>query len=289
MSKALVSIAVIIVLPSLVFAQGSIFGQVTNSDVSLPAEGEISFFGYLDDTDEEIRIETSVGAGYDNGNWFDDFQNYLTEAPGNPYNHHFHNHANGEGFILSGPIPNNSFQQEDISLNAINWPETPTGLTADVLSYWSVEISWAPGDGSSWHIYRRMASSDGSLFRIDDPAGTLANPGVTDTFYVDSTLDSAGAYDYMIIAEDLTGNLSPHSEVITINIADSIYIPGDANADGLVNVGDCTYTINFIFREGPPPMPYISGDSNCDTIVNVGDVVYTINYIFREGPPPGCP
>ena len=30
--------------------------------------------------------------GYDAGNWFDDFQNYLTEAPGNPYDYHFFNH-----------------------------------------------------------------------------------------------------------------------------------------------------------------------------------------------------
>ena len=64
------------------FAQGSIYGTVANADLSTPTNGEISFFGYLDDTDEEIRIESSVGAGYDAGNWFDDFQNYLTEAPG---------------------------------------------------------------------------------------------------------------------------------------------------------------------------------------------------------------
>ena len=31
------------------FAQGSIFGAVTNSDVSTPVNGEISFVGYLDD------------------------------------------------------------------------------------------------------------------------------------------------------------------------------------------------------------------------------------------------
>ena len=108
------------------FAQGSIFGTVTNSDASTPANGEITFVGFLDDTDEEIRIETSDGAGYDAGNWFDDFQNYLTEAPGNPYDYYFRNSANGEGFHLSGPIPNNSFQQENIALTAVAWPGVST-------------------------------------------------------------------------------------------------------------------------------------------------------------------
>ena len=63
------------------FSQGSIYGLVTNSDLSTPENGQIRFYGYLDDTDEEIRLDGSIGAGYDAGNWFDDFQNYLTEAP----------------------------------------------------------------------------------------------------------------------------------------------------------------------------------------------------------------
>jgi len=30
----------------------------------------------------------------------------------------------------------------------------------------------------------------------------------------------------------------------------------------------------------------LNGDVNCDGIVDVGDVVYTINYLFKQGPPP---
>jgi len=75
-----------------VVAQGNIFGTVLNSDeTTSPAMGQLTFFGYLDNTDEEIRIETSTGAGYDGLNWYDDFQAYLTEAAGNPYDFHFYN------------------------------------------------------------------------------------------------------------------------------------------------------------------------------------------------------
>jgi hypothetical protein len=65
-------------------------------------------------------------------------------------------------------------------------------------------------------------------------------------------------------------------------------LPGDANGDGSVNVGDAVYLIAYVFKGGPPPTPYqlCSGDANCDCAVNVGDAVYIIAYVFKGGPPP---
>jgi len=218
--KLIVLLAIGLLLStSSAFAQGSIFGSVSNSDASTPANGDINFFGYLDDTDEEIRIETSTGAGYDAGNWFDDFQNYLTEAPNNPYDYHFYNSVNSEGFVLSKLIPNNSFQQEDVTLAAVAWPAAPAGLTGVTVSGTATVISWTGTAGLTYHVYRRSASSNGSFFRIDDPSGSLANPGVSDSFYVDNTVDGTSSYHYLIIAEDVSGNLSPHSAILTVNSA----------------------------------------------------------------------
>lgn len=202
---------------SVAFAQGSIFGSVANSDLSVPLNGELSFFGYLDDTDEEIRIESCVGAGYDSGNWFDDFQNYLTEAPGNPYDYHFHNVGISEGFILSKLIPNNSFQQEDITLAPAVFPSAPANLTGRSLSNSAVVISWTGLPGETYHVYRRLATSNGSFFRIDDPTGSLANPGVSDSFFVDTGVNGTSGYAYLVIAEDIAGNLGPHSVVVTVD------------------------------------------------------------------------
>ena len=39
-------------------AQGSIAGDVLNSDLTIPSNGDITFVGFLDDTDEEIRLES---------------------------------------------------------------------------------------------------------------------------------------------------------------------------------------------------------------------------------------
>ncbi len=69
-------------------------------------------------------------------------------------------------------------------------------------------------------------------------------------------------------------------------------IPGDANNDGQVNVGDAVYLIAYIFKGGPPPVPYpiCNGDANCDCTVNVGDAVYIISYVFKGGAAPcECP
>ena len=202
---------------SAAFAQGSIFGSVTNSNATIPANGEIGFFGYLDNTDEEIRIETSVGAGYDAGNWYDDFQNYLTEAPGNPYDYHFYNAAIGQGFVLSKLIPNNSFQQENIVLQPVGWPIAPVGMTGRPISGSTVVIKWTSLPGLTYHVYRRLATSNGSFFRIDDPTGNLANPGVADSFFVDNGVNGVSDYHYLLIAENASGQLSPHSTILTVS------------------------------------------------------------------------
>ena len=63
---------------------------------------------------------------------------------------------------------------------------------------------------------------------------------------------------------------------------------GDANADGVIDVGDLVYLINYLFKSGPLPKPYQAGDANCSGTVDIGDVVYLINYLFKAGPPPTC-
>ncbi len=62
---------------------------------------------------------------------------------------------------------------------------------------------------------------------------------------------------------------------------------GDCNADGIIDVGDVVYLINYLYKNGDPPNPLESGDANFDGIVDVGDVVYLINYLFKGGTQPG--
>jgi hypothetical protein len=66
------------------------------------------------------------------------------------------------------------------------------------------------------------------------------------------------------------------------------WIPGNANGDNQVDVGDVVYLINYLFKSGPAPNPLLLGDANCDGTVDVGDVVYLINFLFKNGPAPCC-
>jgi len=61
---------------------------------------------------------------------------------------------------------------------------------------------------------------------------------------------------------------------------------GDANGDGMVDIGDVVALLNYLYRNGAPPDPPAVGDVNTDQIVDLGDVVYMINYLFKGGPEP---
>jgi hypothetical protein len=63
---------------------------------------------------------------------------------------------------------------------------------------------------------------------------------------------------------------------------------GDVNRDGVIEVGDVVYLINYLYRQGSSPIPDWVGDTNCDGVVDIGDVVFLINYLYKGGPPPEC-
>jgi subtilisin family serine protease len=73
-------------------------------------------------------------------------------------------------------------------------------------------------------------------------------------------------------------------------VVNGLYMPGDANRDAVVDVGDVIFLINYLYRSGEAPDPLASGDANADCVVDVSDVIYLLNYLYREGPAPlrGC-
>jgi len=208
---ALLVACALLVTPAVSWAQGSIFGTVQNADLSNPPVGTLLWVGFLDNTDEEIRIDSNIGAGYDGSFWFDDFQNYSTEVAGNPYDYIYVNTANGQYFRLEKTIPNNSFQQENILLAAATVPARPTGLVAHAVSASRINISWNKQAGITYHVYRRATANNGAFRRIDDPTGNLANLGTVDSFFVDATSDGATDYTYLIIGQNASNVFSAHS------------------------------------------------------------------------------
>ena len=65
-------------------------------------------------------------------------------------------------------------------------------------------------------------------------------------------------------------------------------IPGDADGSGIVDISDALYMLNYLFRQGPPPVSFGAGDANCDNDLGILDPLHLLNYLYRDGPPPGC-
>lgn len=294
------ALACLLILPMLAilagpaYGQGNIFGTVQNADFTPPATGDLYWTGFLDGTDQEIRIESNTGAGYDGTNWFDDFQNYTTEAAGNPFDYVYVNLINGEALRLVGTIPDNSFYQEDVVLAEATVPPQPTGFTAVAVSSATVALSWDAAPGLTWHVYRRTTSNNSLFRRLDDPTGNLANPGVADPYFDDNTSDGAGHYTYLIIAEDATGNYSAHSAPVPVDASGPFCAcdcHGDPQCDGATDVLDVVHTTDVAFRNGAnmsdpnPVCPVVTTDTDCNGVTDIFDLVHIVNVAFRNEDP----
>lgn len=90
-----------------------------------------------------------------------------------------------------------------------------------------------------------------------------------------------------IDAGDPNSLLDPDSTIADIG-AFYYHLRGDTNGDGIINIADIVYLINYLFINGPSPDPLVTGDVNCDWVVDIADVVYLVNYLFMNGPPASC-
>ncbi len=110
---------------------------------------------------------------------------------------------------------------------------------------------------------------------------TDMTPNDTFTYLVCLVTTNEGETDYQsqVVAAEAWANA---------HVLPADCLPGDANNDLQINIGDAVHIINYIFKGGPPPAPYgiCSGDPNGDCVCNIGDAVYLINYIFKGGPAP---
>lgn len=281
-------------------AQGTIFGTVKNSDMSVPADQDIMFFGFIANTDDEIRANDFVGAAFETGYWYDDFQNYLSASAFQQYDYFFFNMNNSESFNLSSTIPDSSFHQVDVVLADSPWLAPIYNLHAIPFKGTGVKIFWSDSGSNSYHVYRRDSLSNGSMFRIDNPSGDLADFGETDTFYIDANVDLSKAYDYLVIADDNLGHYSPPSKIVTASGSCINPALNDTDLDGIADPCDnCPSIANSYQEDSNEDGIGDSCQQSCcvlrgdiaipkDGALLVNDLVFAVNYIFRGGPPPNC-
>jgi len=68
-----------------------------------------------------------------------------------------------------------------------------------------------------------------------------------------------------------------------------LFVRGDANIDGRVDVSDSVFTLDFLFLGGLPPSSRDAADSDDNGVHEITDAVYTLNFLFAGGLPPPAP
>lgn len=129
-----------------------------------------------------------------------------------------------------------------------------------------VDLSWTNEDVYTTVVIQR----DGSLL--------TALPGDTTTY---SDAGPLGISSYQVIGS-VDNDLAPEV-TCDVQIGD-LFIRGDTNNDGGIDIADGILLLGYSFANDPAPVCLISADMNNDGNIDVADTIAILNYLFAMGP-----
>jgi hypothetical protein len=59
------------------------------------------------------------------------------------------------------------------------------------------------------------------------------------------------SHSFMLIGDACSGGVPSNDRIFMPKI--SLALKGDLNCDGVIDVGDAVYIMNYLYRGGPPP------------------------------------
>jgi hypothetical protein len=127
-----------------------------------------------------------------------------------------------------------------------------------------------------------MGPFDWQVTGGDLPTGLTLNQSTGEIY---GTPDALGLTEFELTAAD--NCLPPLTDTENFSI-EIIPACGDVEIDGLVNILDVVYIINYLYKNGAEPTPPDNADVDNDTLINILDAVYLINYLYKSGPDPVC-
>ncbi|MFN0060865.1 MAG: galactose oxidase-like domain-containing protein [Planctomycetota bacterium] len=125
-------------------------------------------------------------------------------------------------------------------------------------------------DHSQRYVPLTATQTSATSVLVNAPAnGALAPPG----YYM----------LFLVSANDIP------SEARFIRIGANLFVRGNVNGDGSVNIADAIAILSYLFGFAPAPVPIAAADSNDDGLVNIADAIYLLSFLFNGGPAPPPP
>ncbi len=181
-----------------------------------------------------------------------------------------HNDLDGDNVFESQTQPDSTAQATlDTTMVTI------TNVESEIICANEARVTWKTNVPATSEVLYRL-EGDSVYKSVSDTTFTTSHSVIADNILTTDT------YYYFPVSVDTSGNIASFLEK-NFKLE---YLVGDVTMDGVIDVGDVVYLINYLFKNGIAPDPIQAGDANCNGIVNVGDVVYLITYLFKGGPAP---
>ncbi len=160
------------------------------------------------------------------------------------------------------------------------------------LYYSDLGFNATPSIGRIWSL--DVTKSDAPSAFVDFPiAGGVLSP--TYLAFRPGTHDFAGG-----VGPDGGSLFVAYSDFASVAAVAAIrpgemFVRGETNGDGSVDIADALTVLNFLFADGAEPSPRIAADINGDDRLDISDAIYLLEFLFGDGPDvpephsaPGC-
>ena len=87
---------------------------------------------------------------------------------------------------------------------------------------------------------------------------------------------------------DIPENIVAGGEAVRVYFTDRIWVmAGNVNGEDELDIADLVHLVDYMFNDGPEPIPLESGNIDClGDVIDISDLIYLIPYMFENGPQP---
>jgi len=104
------------------------------------------------------------------------------------------------------------------------------------------------------------------------------------------TPSSPAVFDVEVSVADGAGHVGVPSKVtVPLQSEASVFVRGECDGRGGINLTDSVYLLNFLFLDGQEPDCLEGCNANGDVRLNVADVTHALGYLFLQGANPEAP